>query len=128
MSEVNEILVSFESRCKALAEEEYKELVGQLANAETALIHGRTFFEEHLARCNRLAGSDHIAAKYSPSLQELVNRDARAARPSEEELEQARIDMAVVEFYRQVFGPDSCRDSSEQASQQTHPCSCGLRR
>ncbi len=113
MSNFKEILSSFEASRTALAEEEYEKSVEQLAGDETALIHGRTFFREHLAKCGRLAGSDHITAKYSPSPQELVKRDARATRPTEEELEQVGIDVAIVEFYRQIFGPDSCRDSSE---------------
>ncbi len=114
MSNCEQILVSFETRCAALAEEEYEKSVEQLADAETALIHGRTLFKEHLARCHRLAGSDHVTARYSPSPHELVHGDSRSARPTEEELEQAAIDMAIVEFYRQMFGPDSRRDSSQR--------------
>lgn len=114
MSNFEEILVSFETCCAALAEEEFEKSIRQTADAENALIQGRTLLKEDLARCTELAGSDHIRAKYSPSLQELAKRGARGAQPTEEQLEQAEIDMAILEFYRQIFGPDALGDSSSE--------------
>lgn len=116
MSNLEEILISFETCCKVLAEEEFEKSVGQLPDAENARIQGRNLLKEHLARCVELAGSDHIGAKYGPGLQELVKRDTRGTQPTEEELERAGIDLVIVEFYRQIFGPDAAgRSSPEQA-------------
>lgn len=117
MSNLEEILISFETCCKVLAEEEFeKSDSGQLPDAENALIQGRNLLKEHLARCVELAGSDHIGAKYGPGLQDLVKRNTRGTHPTEEELERAGIDLVIVEFYRHMFGPDAAGGSSpEQA-------------
>ncbi len=116
MSNSEEILISFETCCKVLAEEEFAKSAGQLPDVENALIQGRNLLREHLARCVELAGSEHIGAKYGPDLQDLVKCDTRGKQPEEEELERARIDLVIVDFYRLIFGPDAGGGSSPEQS------------
>ncbi len=116
MSKFEELLISFETCCAALAEEEFDKSVENLADAESARIEGGTLFEQYLERCKDLAGSDHIYARYCPNLETLAKHGPRGTQPDQEELEEAKTDLAIIEFFRQMFGPDAVGGSSaEQA-------------
>jgi len=116
MSKFEELLISFETYRTALAEEEFDKSVENLADAESTRIEGRTLFKQDIERCKDLAGSDHICARYCPNLETLAKHGPRGIQPAQEELEEAKVDLAIIEFYRQMFGPDAIGDSSaEQA-------------
>ncbi|TKJ35007.1 MAG: hypothetical protein CEE38_16240 [Planctomycetes bacterium B3_Pla] len=116
MSKFEELLISFETCCTALAEEEFDKSVENLADAESARIEGGTLFKQYFGRCKDLAGSDYIYARYCPNLETLAKHGTRGIQPAQEELEEAKVDLATIEFYRQMFGPDAVGDSSaEQA-------------
>jgi len=88
-----------------VAEEEFEKSVEELIDKENALIEGRALFKRYLERCKELAKSDHICDKYGPILEVLVKRRTIGSHPAEEELEEAKLDMAIIEFYRHIFGP-----------------------
>jgi len=116
MSKFEELLISFETYRTALAEEEFDKSVENLADAESTRIEGRTLFKQDIERCKDLAGSDHICARYCPNLETLAKHGPRGIQPAQEELEEAKVDLAIIEFYRQMFGPDAIGGSSpEQA-------------
>ncbi|MEK7993707.1 MAG: hypothetical protein AAB403_07885, partial [Planctomycetota bacterium] len=105
MSNFAELLLSFETYCAVLAEEEFEKSVGKPADKESTRIQSKTLFRHYLARCTDLAASDHIRARYAPSLEELAKSRARGNSPGKEELEEAKVDAAIIEFYRHIFGP-----------------------
>lgn len=114
MSKIEELLISFESYCSALVEEEFDKSVENLADADSACIEGRTLFKQYLERCKDLAGSDHVCARYCPNLETLAKHGPRGIQPAQEELEEAKVDLAIIEFYRQMFGPDAVGGSSAE--------------
>lgn len=116
MSKFEELLISFENYCAALAEEEFDKSIENLADAESVRVNGRSLFEQYLERCKDLAGSDHICARYCPNLETLAKHGPRGIQPDQEELEEAKMDLVIIEFYRQMFGPDAVGGfSAEQA-------------
>jgi hypothetical protein len=112
MSNSAELLVSFETYCAVLAKEEFEQSFDGRADRESTRIQSEALFRDYLARCADLARSDHIRARYAPSLEELAKSRARGSSPGKEELEEAKADAAIIEFYRHVFGPHVTVDSS----------------
>ncbi|MFH1716822.1 MAG: hypothetical protein ABIF19_05685 [Planctomycetota bacterium] len=88
-----------------VAEEEFEKSVEELIGKENTRIEGRALFKRYLERCKDLARSDHVCSRYGPNLEVLVKRGTRGTPPAEEELEEAKLDMAIIEFYRHVVGP-----------------------
>jgi hypothetical protein len=113
MFNFTELLISFETYCGVLAEEEFERSVDGLADKESARIQSRTLFKQYLARCADLAKSDHIRARYAPSLEQLAKHRAKGTSPGKEQLEAAKVDLAIIEFYRHIFGPHVMADLSE---------------
>lgn len=113
MFNFTELLISFEAYCAVLAEEEFERSVEGLADKESARIRSRTLFKQYLARCADLAGSGHIRARYAPSLEQLAKHRTKGTSPGKEELEEAKVDLAIIEFYRHIFGPHVMADLSE---------------
>jgi len=114
MSNFAELLISFETYCTVLAEEEFEKSIERLADRESSLIRGRTLFKKYLERCTGLARSDHIRAKYGPNLDVLAKHRSKGTQPSEEELSEAKFDIAIIELYRHIFGPNVVGSSPGQ--------------
>jgi hypothetical protein len=110
MSNSAELLVAFETYCAALAREEFEQSFDGRADQESTRIQSEAFFRDYLARCADLARSDHIRAKYAPSLEELAKSRSKGASPGKETLEEAKVDAAIIEFYRRIFGPHVTAD------------------
>jgi len=112
MSNFAELLVSFETHCAVLAREEFQQSFDGPADPESTRIQSEALFRDYLARCTELAGSDHIRARYAPSLEELAKSRARGISPGKEALQEAKVDVAIIEFYRHIFGPHVTADAS----------------
>jgi hypothetical protein len=112
MSNFTELLVSFETYCAVLAREEFEQSFDKPADQESARIQSETLFRQYMARCTDLARSDHIRARYAPSLEELAKSKSRGTTPGKEELEEAKVDAAIIELYRHMFGPHVFVDAS----------------
>lgn len=112
MSNLTALLVSFETYCAVLAREEFEQSFDGRADQESTHIQSEALFRDYLARCADLARSDHIRAKYAPSLEELAKSRSKGASPGKEALEEAKVDAAVIEFYRHLLGPHVAGDSS----------------
>ena len=100
-----ELLISFEIYCTVVAEEEFEKSIEELDDREMARIEGRTLFKRYLDRCKELAASDYISDRYSPNIKAIATHKTKRSRPSQEELEDAKLDVAIIEFYRHIFGP-----------------------
>ncbi len=111
MSSFTELLVSFETYCTVLAREEFEQSLDKPAERESARIQSESLFRDYLARCTDLARSDHIRSRYAPSLEDLAKSRSKGATPGKEALEEAKMDAAVIEFYRHLFGPHVTVDS-----------------
>jgi hypothetical protein len=107
-----ELLISFETYCTIVAEEEFEKSIEELADREMARIEGRTLFKRYLDRCKELAASDYISDRYSPNIKAIATHKTKRSRPSQEELEDAKLDVAIIEFYRHIFGPRAAGGSS----------------
>ena len=107
-----ELLISFETYCVIAAEEEFEKSIEELADREMARIEGRTLFKRYLDRCKELAASDYISDRYSPNIKAIATHKTKRSRPSPEELEDAKLDVAIIEFYRHIFGPRAASGSS----------------
>ncbi len=111
MSSFTELLVSFETYCTVLAREEFEQSLDKPAEQESARIQSESLFRDYLARCTDLARSDHIRARYAPSLEDLAKSRSKGAASGKETLEEAKLDAAIIEFYRHLFGPHVTVDS-----------------
>lgn len=100
-----ELLISFETYCAIVAEEEFEKSIEELPDREMAHLEGRTLFQRYLDRCKELAASDYISDRYSPNLQAIAMHKTKRSHPSPEELEDAKLELAIIEFYRHIFGP-----------------------
>jgi hypothetical protein len=107
-----ELLISFETYCTIVAEEEFEKSIEELADREMARIEGRTLFKRYLDRCKELAASDYISDRYSPNIQAVATHKTKRSHPSQDELEDAKLDVAIIEFYRHIFGPRAAGGSS----------------
>ena len=107
-----ELLISFEIYCTVVAEEEFEKSIEELDDREMARIEGRTLFKRYLDRCKELAASDYISDRYSPNIKAIATHKTKRSRPSPEELEDAKLDVAIIEFYRHIFGPRAASGSS----------------
>ena len=105
MSSFAEVLVSFETYCAALAREQFEQSFGESAVQESDRIQSEALLRDYLSRCTDLARSDHIRARYAPSLQDLAKSRAKGRSPGPKELEEAKLDAAIIDFYRRLFGP-----------------------
>ncbi len=110
MSNFTEMLVSFETYCAVLAREEFEQSFDKPAEQQNARIQSETLFRQYLARCADLARSDHIRARYAPSLEDLAKSRSKGAVPGKEAMEEAKLDAAIIEFYRHLFGPHVTAD------------------
>jgi hypothetical protein len=118
MPRLEELLVAYERYCARLAQEEFDRSIEKSKDKESARIECRELIKEYVDRCAELAGSDYVRAKYMPTPEALAKSKARGAQPTREELAQAEIDTAIIEFYRKMLGLDRINGSSRE---QTYP-------
>ena len=111
MANFTELLISFETHCAALAREDFERSLDKPAERESAYIQSEGLFKQYLARGAELARSDHIQARYAPSLEDLAKSRSKGAVPGKEAMEEAKLDAAIIEFYRHLFGPHVTADS-----------------
>jgi hypothetical protein len=111
MASITELLISFETHCAALAREDFERSLDKPAEQENARIQSEALFRQYLTRCTELARSDHIRARYAPSLEDLAKSRSKGAVPGKEATEEAKLDAAIIEFYRRLFGPHIAADS-----------------
>lgn len=100
-----ELLISFETYCTVVAEEEFEKSIEELPDRENPQLEGRTLFKRYSDRCKELAASDYISDRYSPNIQAVATHKTKRSHPSPEELEDAKLDVSIIEFYRHIFGP-----------------------